>query len=60
MQMKITIGNEGVKHSIKFEEQNKRIIKGVKWKFLLERSSGSWVFKFGLFSFINNISSNVY
>ena len=24
-----TIGNEGVKHNIKFEEQNNRIIKGV-------------------------------
>ena len=41
MKMKKTIGNEGVKHNIKFEEQNNGIIKGVKWKFLLERSRGS-------------------
>ena len=61
MQMKKTIGNEGVKHNIKFEEQNNRIIKGVKWNFLLERSPGSLsLFNFGLFSLINNISSNVY
>ena len=49
MQMKKTIGNEGVKHNIKFEEQKNGIIKGVKWKIF-----------FGLFSLINNISSNVY
>ena len=57
MQMKQTIGNKGVKHNVKFEEQKNGIIKDHKVKMFAGKESLK-VFKFGLFSLINNISSN--
>ena len=53
MQMKVYIGNEGVKHMFnKFEEQKNEIIK---WKVWLEWSRFE-CFKDGPFFLINNIS----